>query len=177
MARLLLAAPTSCSVTLAKRRPPPPRLSEDGWLRTGDLAELDADGFLTIRGRKKELIVFSTGKKVSPTRVESLLTASPLIDQAAVFGDGQCGLTALIVPAACGLAQSNEQASTTARFAAEITRCLAHAAHEEQIHRFTLLDRPFSIDRGELTAKMSLCRSVIARNFAELGAYSRHRRE
>lgn len=148
----------------------------DGWLHTGDLAELDADGFVTIHGRKKELIVLSTGKKVSPTRVESLLTASPLIDQAAVFGDNHCGLTALIVPAAChsvlslskgGLAQSNQNDSTTDCFAAEIARCLAHAAHEEQIHGFILLDRPFSIERGELTAKMSLCRSVIARNFAD----------
>jgi long-chain acyl-CoA synthetase len=139
----------------------------DGWLHTGDLAELDTDGFLTIRGRKKELIVLSTGKKVSPTRVESLLTASPLIDQAAVFGDGRCGLIALIVPAACGLAQSKE-------IETEIQRCLTHAAHEEQIHRVVLLDRPFSIERGELTAKMSLCRSVIARNFAaELNANSR----
>ena len=66
----------------------------DGWFHSGDLGELDADGFLSIRGRKKELIVLSTGKKVSPTRVESLLTASPLIEQAAVFGDGQCGLVA-----------------------------------------------------------------------------------
>jgi long-chain acyl-CoA synthetase len=146
---------------------------EDGWLRTGDLAELDADGFLTIRGRKKELIVLSTGKKVSPTRVESLLTASPLIDQAAVFGDGQCGLTALIVPATRSLAKSEERGARSESFRQEIDRCLAHAAHEEQIHRFTLLDRPFSIDRGELTAKMSLCRSVIARNFAaELNANS-----
>jgi long-chain acyl-CoA synthetase len=146
---------------------------QDGWLHTGDLAELDADGFLTIRGRKKELIVLSTGKKVSPTRVESLLTASPLIDQAAVFGEGLCGLTALIVPAACGLARNNEQGSTTDQFAAEITRCLTHAAHEEQVHRFALLDRPFLIERGELTAKMSLCRTVIARNFAaELEAKS-----
>jgi long-chain acyl-CoA synthetase len=137
----------------------------DGWLHTGDLADLDADGFLTIRGRKKELIVLSTGKKVSPTRVESLLTGSPLIDQAAVFGEGQCGLTALVVPAACP-SQHNEQEITHDQIAAEITRCLAHAAHEEQIHRFALLNRPFSIERGELTAKMSLCRSVIARNFA-----------
>ena len=48
----------------------------------------------------------------------------------------------------------------------EIERCLAAASHEEQVHRFALLDRPFSIEHGELTAKMSLCRTVIARNFA-----------
>jgi long-chain acyl-CoA synthetase len=143
---------------------------EDGWLRTGDLAELDADGFLTIRGRKKELIVLSTGKKVSPTRVEALLTASPLIDQVAVFGDGHCGLMALVVPAGDSV-RNEERGTRSEKIKSEITRCLAHAAHEEQIHSFTLLDRPFSIERGELTAKLSLCRGVIARNFAaELSA-------
>jgi long-chain acyl-CoA synthetase len=144
---------------------------EDGWLHTGDLAEIDGDGFITIRGRKKELIVLSTGKKVAPTRVESLLTASPMIDQAAVFGDGQCGLVALIVPS-----RSEEREMRSEDMEREIARCLESAAHEEQIHRFVLLNRPFSIDRGELTAKMSLCRSAIARNFAaELEGISRQR--
>ena len=156
----------------------------DGWLHTGDLGELSADGFLTIRGRKKELIVLSTGKKVVPTRVELLLTASPLIEQAAVFGEGQPGLVALIVPTARrsapssrprgGLAAVGEERGAGSEnqtelndcYATEIKRCLAHAAREEQIHRFRLLDRPFSIDQGELTAKLSLCREVIARNFA-----------
>jgi long-chain acyl-CoA synthetase len=143
----------------------------DGWLHTGDLAELAADGYITIRGRKKELIVLSTGKKVSPTRVESLLTASPLIDQAAVFGEGQCGLTALIVPAAHDSMGSEDGEARRQKMKCEIARCLAQAAHEEQIHRFAILDRPFSIERGELTPKMSLCRNVIARNFAaELNA-------
>jgi long-chain acyl-CoA synthetase len=137
----------------------------DVWLHTGDLGELDEDGFLFIRGRKKELIVLSTGKKVLPTRVENLLTTSPLIEQAAVFGDGQPALIALIVPA-CGLARD--------QIAAEINRCLATAAHEEQIRRFALLDRPFSIDRGELTPKMSLCRTVIAANFADVLAKLTH---
>jgi long-chain acyl-CoA synthetase len=143
----------------------------DGWLHTGDLGELDDQGFLSICGRKKELIVLSTGKKVSPTRVEALLTASPLIEQAVVFGDGRCGLVALIVPTACGKA-GNEESSTAYRassetYKAEVCRCLAAAAHEEQVHKFVLIDRPFSIERGELTAKMSLNRTVIARNFAE----------
>jgi long-chain acyl-CoA synthetase len=139
----------------------------DGWLHTGDLGELDADGFLYVRGRKKELIVLSTGKKVVPTRVEGLLTMSPLIEQAAVFGEGQCGIVALIVPAACSLAEGNAPPSTHDRYAAEIARCLQSASHEEQVRYFSLLPRAFSIEQGELTPKLSLRRAVIAKNFAE----------
>ena len=146
----------------------------DGWLHTGDLGELDADGFLKISGRKKELIVLSTGKKVSPTRVENLLTASPLIEQAAVFGEGECGLVALVranydrleeMLRGEGLEARSEE-KTRQVVAVEIERGLTAASHEEQVHRFALLDRPFSIEHGELTPKMSLCRTVIARNFA-----------
>jgi long-chain acyl-CoA synthetase len=144
----------------------------DGWFHTGDLASLDADDYLTILGRKKELIVLSTGKKVAPTRVESLLTASPLIEQAAVFGDTHAGLVALIVPptiatSACGLARPQTAPDQNAIYAVEIRRCLQSAAREEQIHAFILIDRPFFIARGELTAKLSLCRQVIAQNFAD----------
>src|SRR5262249_2324432 len=121
--------------------------------------------FVYIRGRKKEIIVLSTGKKVSPMRVESLLTASPMIHQAAVFGDGQCGLVALIVPNEA-LDEGTCNSTRVERFEAEVKQCLACASHEEQVHRFVLVDRPFSIERGELTPKMSLCRKVIARNFA-----------
>ena len=156
----------------------------DGWLHTGDLGELDADRYLFIRGRKKELIVLSTGKKVAPTRVELLLTTSPLIEQAIVFGDNLCGLIALVVPSqptspnACGLAQPESSTDQYPLYTAEIDRCLQSAGREEQIHRFALLDRPFSIERGELTGKLSLCRSVIARNFAaELQSISSQRQE
>jgi long-chain acyl-CoA synthetase len=138
----------------------------DGWLHTGDLGELDADGFLYVRGRKKELIVLSTGKKVVPTRVEGLLTASPLIEQAAVFGEGQCGIVALIVPAAGGLAHPVTSQATRDLYAAEIQRCLQSAAQEEQVRQFALLNRPFSIEHGELTPKLSLRRTEIAKNFA-----------
>jgi long-chain acyl-CoA synthetase len=136
----------------------------DGWLHTGDLGEIDADGYLTIRGRNKELIVLATGKKVSPTRIENLLTASPLIELAAVFGEGRSGLVALIVPSVCGLATN--PAIAREQYAREISRCLAGAAHEEQVRQFAILDRPFSIERGELTGKLSLCRSQIAENYA-----------
>ncbi|HEX4413906.1 MAG TPA: AMP-dependent synthetase/ligase [Lacipirellulaceae bacterium] len=143
----------------------------DGWFHTGDLAALDNDGYLFIQGRKKELIVLSTGKKVAPTHVESLLTSSPLIEQAAVFGDNHHGLVALIVPPpevtpAGGLARPQDNTDQHGIYAAEIKHCLAAAAREEQIHAFAVLDGPFSIDRGELTAKLSLCRGVISQNFA-----------
>ena len=70
----------------------------DGWFHTGDLGKLDADGFLTITGRKKELLVLSNGKKVVPNHIEGLLLADPCIDQAVVCGEGKNFLTALIVP-------------------------------------------------------------------------------
>ena len=140
----------------------------NGWLHTGDLGELDSDGYLRIIGRKKEMIVLSTGKKVSPTRVENLLTASPLVEQAAVFGEGQPGLVALIVPnaTACGLA-STDSTNLRGQITAEIKRYLSAAAHEEQVRNFVIVNRPFSIERGELTPKLSLRREVIAANFAE----------
>ncbi len=137
-----------------------------GWFHTGDLGALDSDGFLFIRGRKKELIVLSTGKKVVPTRVELLLATSPLIDQAAVFGDGHCGLVALLVPSANGAPAGESHEAKHTRYQAEVTRCLATAAHEEQVHYFHIIDRPFSIEHGEMTGKLSLRRAVIAQNFA-----------
>jgi long-chain acyl-CoA synthetase len=136
----------------------------DGWLHTGDLGTLDADCYLTIRGRKKELIALSTGKKVCPARVESLLTASPLIEQAAVFGEGRPALVALIFPTR-GTAEIF--ADGRSLIATEIDRCLSGSAQEEQVRDFVLLDRPFSIERGELTPKLSLRRDAIAGSFAE----------
>jgi long-chain acyl-CoA synthetase len=75
-------------------------------------------------------------------------------------------LAALVVPAAGGLAHDSPE--LRAQLVAEISRCLAAAAHEEQVRDFVILDRPFSIERGELTPKMSLCRKVIERNFAHV---------
>ena len=71
---------------------------DDGWLHTGDLGRLDAEGFLHITGRKKELIVLSNGKKVVPSHIEGLLLADTCFDQVVVFGEGRNFLTALVVP-------------------------------------------------------------------------------
>ena len=73
-------------------------ISEDGWLYTGDIAAIDADGFIAIRDRKKEIIVLSGGKNVSPAALEAKLTRDPLIAQACVVGDRRKHVSALIVP-------------------------------------------------------------------------------
>ncbi|QDV76954.1 AMP-dependent synthetase/ligase [Botrimarina mediterranea] len=152
----------------------------DGWLYTGDLGELDSDGFLTITGRKKELIVLATGKNVAPSRVEALLCASPWIEQACVFGDGEKGLRALIVPNPQRLRAEIKRrrlwvwskrgalrhAAVQSLYREVIDACLAGAAREEQVHSFTLIGRGFERERGEMTAKLSLRREVIAKNFA-----------
>ncbi len=152
----------------------------DGWLHTGDLGTLDGDGFLTITGRKKELIVLATGKNVAPSRVEALLCASPWIEQACVVGDGTTGLRALIVPnpdrlraeirrrrlwvwSKRGALRHNAIRSL---YREEINARLAGAAKEEQVHEFALIGRGFDQDRGEMTAKLSLRREAIAQSFA-----------
>src|SRR5262249_22344287 len=70
----------------------------DGWLYTGDLGKLDEDGFLSITGRKKEILVLSSGKKIVPAQLEGLLLADPCIDQAVVCGEGRNFVSALVVP-------------------------------------------------------------------------------
>ena len=156
------------------------RALHGGWLHTGDLGELDADGFLTITGRSKELIVLSTGKKVFPSRVEAMLGASPWIEQACVLGDGQTGLRALLVPNPERLRAEVRRrrlwvwskrgalrhAAVRALYREVIDGCLAAAAREEQVHAFALVGRAFDRDRGEVTAKLSLRRDAIARGFA-----------
>ncbi len=152
----------------------------DGWLSTGDLGEIDADGFLKITGRKKELIVTSAGKNVAPTMIESRLSEEPLIAQAMIVGEGRSHLTALIVPNLDALraeiiaqrisvispADALRHPQVLALYAAHIQSRLSDLSHSEQIGRFTLLDRPFSLEQDELTPTLKLRRSVIAEHFA-----------
>lgn len=152
----------------------------DGWLHTGDLGEFDAAGHLRIVGRKKETIVLSTGKNVAPARVEQLLSGSSLVEHVCVVGDGRKCLAALIVPNPDALrgeirrlrlwVWSKRRAVTHPRvrglFRREIDRLLSQASTEEQVGPFLILDRNFSIDHGELTAKLSLRRATITANFA-----------
>jgi long-chain acyl-CoA synthetase len=156
-------------------------LSPDGWFRTGDLGRIDADGMLRIVGRKKEMIVTAAGKNVHPAYLESLLAQEPLIEQVCVVGEGRKHLVALIVPNPERLRAeirrtrlwvfSKKQALRHRKVAALYRECLDRAlacvSHHEQVPKFVLLDRSFSIERGEMTPKLSLCRSVIEANFRD----------
>lgn len=154
----------------------------DSWLHTGDIGHLDDEGYLFITGRKKELIVTSGGKNIAPVYLESLLTQDPLIAQAVVIGDDRKYLTALIVPEFAALdaeIASREIAVASDSdvlqhddvlklFAERIASRLAGVSHYEQVRKFTLMNRGFTVESGELTPKLSLRRSCIQVNCRDL---------
>jgi long-chain acyl-CoA synthetase len=151
----------------------------DGWLVTGDLGRQDADGFLRITGRKKELIVLSTGKNVAPSLVENMIKEHHLVSHAYVHGDGRSYLVALVTlnPAeaeqharARGLAY--EDFASLARgeqmraLVAEIIESAnRRVSSSESVRRFRILERDFRADLDEVTPTMKLKRDVVARNF------------
>jgi long-chain acyl-CoA synthetase len=151
----------------------------DGWLHTGDLGVIDADGFLKITGRKKELMVLSNGKKVAPAQIEGLLLADPCIDQAVIYGEGRNFLTALVVPhwdnvrkalAASGNALPEgapDPASAAVHELLEkrISAALTDVSNAEQVRRFLVLPQPFSIANDELTVSLKLRRNVILNHY------------
>jgi long-chain acyl-CoA synthetase len=145
----------------------------DGWFHTGDLGELDGDGFLKITGRKKELLVLSNGKKVVPSFIEGLLQTDPCIDQAVVCGEGRNYLTALIVPhwdnvrAALGI-PSMESASPALRELLQhrIRAALKDVSPGEQVKQFVIVPQPFSVAADELTVSLKLRRNVVLAKYA-----------
>lgn len=152
----------------------------DDWLATGDLGRQDDDGFLYITGRKKEILVTSSGKNIAPVFLESLLTQDPLILQAMVIGDGRSFLTALIVPnfdalrtelqrhgmGSLGKEEAVQHPEVRGLVAARIDQRLSCVSPHEQVRKFTLLPEPFSIESGELTPKLSLRRQSILARYA-----------
>lgn len=151
-----------------------------GWLHTGDIGRCDSDGYYYITGRKKELIVSSTGKKIHPTRVESLFKMEPLISNVLLVGDRLPFLTALftINPAAAGVLKGMEEWKDRAAESAQappvlaeiqkiVTRVNKQLAPFEQVRKYRVLPREFSIEAGELTATMKVRRAKAMANFKE----------
>ncbi len=150
---------------------------EDGWLHSGDLGEFDADGFLTITGRKKDIIITAGGKNVAPKLIESGLKNHPLVSEAVVIGDRRKYLTVLLTldgeAADRFLAERGQSGrpSDNEAIKAEIETTL-HAvntelARVEQVKRFTILHRELSMGEGELTPTLKVKRDVVHDHFAK----------
>jgi long-chain acyl-CoA synthetase len=153
----------------------------DGWLHTGDLGYRDSDGYLFITGRKKELIVSSTGKKIHPSRVENLFKMEPLISQVLLIGDRLPYLPALFTlnrGAAEALKGMDEFKGRPAAEMAQappvlselqktVSRVNKQLAPFEQVREYRVLARDFSIEEGELTATMKVRRTRAMENFKE----------
>lgn len=155
---------------------------EEGWFPTGDIGRLDEDGFLWLTDRKKELIITSNGKNVSPTLVENTLKEHPLIGQALAHGDGRSYLVALLVLdpelAPAWAAAHGIEAATPGELAAhpavreEIARAVeaanARLNRTEQIKRYRLLTEEWGPESGELTPSLKLRRRVIREKYGAL---------
>ncbi|MDT5064906.1 MAG: long-chain acyl-CoA synthetase, partial [Mycobacterium sp.] len=153
----------------------------DGWFHTGDLGAIDDNGFLTIVGRKKEIIVTAGGKNVAPALLEDRLRAHPLISQALVVGDAQPFIAALITidteafPA--WKARNGKDAGASVGDLAEDPDLMAEVelavkdanqavSHAESIRKFRILPVDFTEDTGELTPTLKVKRKVVAEKFA-----------
>jgi long-chain acyl-CoA synthetase len=145
--------------------------TNDGWLRTGDIAEIDAEGYVYITGRKKELIVSSNGKKIYPARIESLFKMEPLINQVILIGDRLPYVSALftINPAAVDNSKPLTEAVASPGVQEQVKKAVQRANRQlasfEQIRKYRILERDFSIENGELTPTMKVRRKKVLENF------------
>jgi long-chain acyl-CoA synthetase len=153
----------------------------DGWLHSGDLGELDADGYLTITGRKKDLIITSSGKNVSPSNIENALKLSRWVSQAVVYGDRKPYLTALVTldPDECvalaekvGADDADPAAlaahpDVIAEIQAAVDETNKRFARIEQVKRFEILERDLSQAEQELTPSLKVKRNVVYERYAD----------
>ena len=141
-------------------------LDEDGWLRSGDLGEIDKDGFIRITDRKKDILVTAGGKNVAPQNLENALKTVPLISQALVVGDRRPYVAALITldPS---VADGLPEAEIEARVQAAVDQANAELSRFEQIKRFVILPRDFTPEEGEVTPTLKLKRRVCAEHFSD----------
>jgi len=157
-------------------------IDAEGWFHSGDLGEIDGDGFLRVLDRKKDLIVTSGGKKVAPQKIENLLKTDPLVSQALIVGRGRPHLSALITldrkrvletarEAGVEIGDAVELSShpwVQARVRELIRRKNNELAPFEAIRNYSILDRDFTVEEEELTPTLKPRRQVIMERYKEL---------
>jgi long-chain acyl-CoA synthetase len=139
--------------------------TEDGWFRTGDVGEMDADGFLKITDRKKDLIITAGGKNIAPQNIENALKSSRFISQAVAIGDRRPYVTALIT-------LDWDEVNATGRDPQELVQEIVDEVNRdrvrvEQIKKFAILPRDFTQEAGELTPTLKLRRRIVQEHFAD----------
>lgn len=156
-------------------------MTDDGWFCTGDIGYIDHEGWLFITDRKKSMFKLSTGKYVAPQPIENSLMNSGFIDQAMVIGSQEKFCAALIIPDWKNIKKRfehngyefptenlTENKHIIQRVQKEVDKVNANLPHWEKVKKFILIEKPFSIDKGELTPKMSIRRNVVKENNKEL---------
>jgi long-chain acyl-CoA synthetase len=155
--------------------------TEDGWFRTGDIGELDEEGFLKITGRKKEMIVTAGGKNVAPAVLEDRLRSHGLISQCMVVGDGRPFVAALVTldaeafglwkerngkPADATIASLRDDPDVVAAVQVAVDDANMAVSRAESIKKFRILDVDFTQEAGQLSVKLGIRRSVLLKDFA-----------
>ena len=153
----------------------------DGWFKTGDIGSFDDEGFLTITGRKKEILVTAGGKNVAPAALEDPIRANPIVGQVVVVGDQKPFIGALVtldsemlptwlanngLPADMTLATAAKDPKVRAEVQKAIDTANAHVSRAESVRKFSILDSEWTEASGHLTPKMSIKRNVILADFA-----------
>ncbi len=161
---------------------------KNGWLHTGDIGEIDAEGFVKITDRKKDIIVFSGGDNVSPARIEGFLTLQPELHQAMVYGDKRPNLVALLVPdpdflrdwarengKSGGLAELHGDPELRKAISAAVERVNAELSPLEKVRRFTIAPEAFSVDNHMMTPTLKIRRHKIKESYGSVldGLYDR----
>ncbi|PQZ60449.1 MULTISPECIES: long-chain fatty acid--CoA ligase [unclassified Microbacterium] len=156
--------------------------SEGGWFHTGDIGSFDSEGFLTITGRKKEIIVTAGGKNVAPAALEDPIRANPIIGQVVVVGDQRPFISALVtldpemlptwlanngLEATMSLVDASKNPAVRAEVQRAVDTANARVSRAESIRKFTILDSEWTEASGHLTPKLSIKRNIIMNDFAD----------
>jgi long-chain acyl-CoA synthetase len=156
-------------------------IDENGWLHTGDIAKIDVEGYISITDRKKEIIVLSGGKNISPAYVEGKLTGDKFISQACVIGDRRKHLAALVVPDYENLVDFLKENNLDPKDADALAKSKAlktliqgrirdinkHLSDVEAVATFTIVPQPFTQENGELTPSLKVRRKIVQAHFKD----------